>query len=394
MAATLLVLLGLPGGAASASVDLDEVANSLRRSPVYVEADAERALTDDEIDELRSVIRSADTPIYIAVLPASTADLAGGDAAEVASQLADAVNRPGTFGVVVGDSFRAGSSELAAGEAGEFAAAALEANGDDTAAVLDDFVERVGDAAGSATGSGESGDGGDDDGSAADWVLPVVLVGGVGAAGLLVWQRRRRRADEAERARAEAADRQLLRAEVSVLADDVVRLEPEIQLHPDVRNDFDAAVSRYRAAQAALDYTDEPVDMVRVARVVAEARYSMDRARAIVEGRQPPAPPEDLQRPGLHGEPAVALDTDRQPAYVGYPGGFAGGWFGGSSGLFTGLLLGSLLSGGFGGWGAGGTTIINEADDGGDGDFGGGDFGGGDFGGGDFGGGDFGGGDF
>ena len=153
LAATLLVLLGLPGGTASASVDLDEVASALRRNPVYVEADAERALTDDEIDELRSVIRSADTPIYIAVLPASTADLAGGDAAEVASQLADAVDRPGTFGVVVGDSFRAGSSELAAGEAGELAAAALEANGDDTAAVLDDFVERVGDAAGPAAGS-------------------------------------------------------------------------------------------------------------------------------------------------------------------------------------------------------------------------------------------------
>ena len=332
---------------------------------------------------------SADTPIYIAVLPASTADLAGGDAAEVASQLADAVDRPGTFGVVVGDSFRAGSSELPAGDAGELAAAALEANGDDTAAVLDDFVERVGDAAGSASGSG------DDDGSGSGWVLPVVLVGGVGTAGLLVWRRsRRRQAEAADRARAEAADRQLLRAEVSVLADDVVRLEPEIQLHPDARNDFDAAVSRYRAAQAALDYTDEPVDLVRVARVVAEGRYSMDRARAIVEGRPPPAPPEDLQRPGVHGEPAVTLDADRQPAYVGYPGGFAGGWFGGTSGLFTGLLLGSMLSGGFGGWGAGGTTIINEADDGGDGDFGGGDFGGGDFGGGDFGGGDFGGGDF
>jgi hypothetical protein len=386
LAATLLVLLGLPGGTASASVDLDEVASALRSNPVYVEADAERALTDDEIDELRSVIRSADTPIYIAVLPASAADLAGGDAAEVASQLADAVDRPGTFGVVVGDTFRAGSSELAAGEAGELAAAALEANGDNTAAVLDEFVERVGDAAGSST---ESSADGDDDGTGSGWVLPVVLVGGAGAAGWLVWRRRRRRqADEAERARAEEADRQLLRAEVSVLADDVVRLEPEIQLHPDARNDFDAAVSRYRAAQAALDYTDDPVDLVRVARVVAEARYSMDRTRAIVEGRQPPAPPEDLQRPGLHGEPAVTLDADRQPAYVGYPGGFAGGWFGGSSGLFTGLLLGSLLSGGFGGWGAGGTTIINEGDDGGDGDFDG-DFGGGDFGGGDFGGGDF-----
>ena len=50
LAATLLVLFGLPAGAASASVDLDEVAGSLRSNPVYVDADAERALTDDEVD--------------------------------------------------------------------------------------------------------------------------------------------------------------------------------------------------------------------------------------------------------------------------------------------------------------------------------------------------------
>ncbi len=386
----MILLVGLPAGAASASVDLDEVADALRSNPVYVDEDAERALSDDEAADLRSEIRDAGTPIYIAVLPASAADLAGGDAAEVASQLAGAVDRPGTFGVVVGDRFQAGPGELVAGLAVE----ALEAEGEDTAAVLDDFVQRVGDAAGSPQGSGDGGDAGDD-GGGSSWVLPLVLAGGAGAAGLLVLRgSRRRRAEAAERARAEEADRQLLRAEISVLADDVVRLEPEVQLHPDARTDFDAAVSRYRAAEAALDYTDSPVDLVRVGRVVAEARYSMDRARAIVEGRPPPPPPADLQQPGAHGEPAITLDAEHQPAYVGHPGGFAGGgWFGGSSGLFTGLLLGSFLSGGFGGWG-GGTTIINESGDGGDGDFGGGDFGGGDFGGGDFGGGDFGGGDF
>jgi hypothetical protein len=392
----LLVMVGLAAGTASASVDLGEVAGALRGDPVYVDTDAERALSEGEIDDLRSAIRSANTPIYIAVLPASAADLAGGDAAEVASQLADAVGRPGTYGVVVGgDRFRAGSTELPAGEAADLAQAALDANGDDTAAVLDDFVDRVGEAAESSGGSGGSGEGGDDD-SGSSWVLPAVIAAGAGGAGLLVWRRsRRRRAEAAERARAEAADRQLLKAELSVLADDVVRLEPEVELHPEARSDFDAAVSRYRAAQAAVDYADQPLDLVRVARVVAEARYSMDRARAIIEGREPPAPPDELLRPGRHGEPAVTLDEDRQPAYVGYPGGFQSGWFGGTGGgLFSGLLLGSLLAGGFGGWGYGGTTIINEGDDGGGGDFGRGDVGGGDFGGGDFGGGDFGGGDF
>ena len=159
-------------------------------------------------------------------------------------------------------------------------------------------------------------------------MLPVVLAAGVGAAGLLVWRRSKRRQEKAA--------------------------------------------------------------------VVAEGRYSMHRARAIVEGREPPSPPAELQRPGQHGEPALTLDSNRQPAYVGYPGGFQGGWFDGTSGLFKGLLIGSMLTGWFRGWGGGGTTIINEADDssgdggdGGDGDSGGGDFGGGDFGGGDSGGGDF-----
>ena len=362
---------------------------------MYVDTDAERALSEAEINDVRSAIRGANTPIYIAVLPASAADLAGGDAAEVAGQLADAVGRPGTYGVIVGDRFRAGSTELHAGEAADLAQAALDANGDDTAAVLNDFVDQVGDAAGASGGSGGSSEGGDD-GSGSSWVLPAVIAAGAGGAGLLVWRRsRRRRAEAAERARAEEADRQLLKAELSVLADDVVRFEPDVELHPEARSDFDAAVNRYRAAQAAMESADQPLDLVRVARVVAEARYSMDRARAIIEGREPPAPPDELQRPGRHGEPAVTLDEDRQPAYVGYPGGFQGGWFGGTGGgLFSGLLLGSLLAGGFGGWGYGGTTIINEGDDGGGGDFGGGDFGGGDFGGGDFGGGDFGGGDF
>jgi hypothetical protein len=392
LAAMLVAVWAAPAGAASTTVDLDEVADALRSNPVYVDEDAERALTDEQTGELRSAIRSAETPIYIAVLPAAAADLAGGDPAELASQLADEVGRSGTYGVVVGDSFRAGSSELAAGEAAELATAALDANEEDTAAVLVDFVGRVADAAGSSDDSdGAGGSDGGDDGGGSSWVLPLVVAAGAGVAGWLVWSRsKRRRQEAAERARAEAAERQLLAAEVSVLADDVVRLEPEVRLHPDAQADFDAAVSRYRAAQAALDTGDAPLDLVRVGRVVAEARYLMDRVRAIIDGRQPPPPPEELQRPGQHGEPAVTLDPDRQPAYVGYPGSFQGGWFGGTSGLFSGLLLGSVL---FGGWG--GTTIINDVDDGSGGDFGGEDFGGGgDFGGGDFGGGDFGGGDF
>ena len=198
------------------------------------------------------------------------------------------------------------------------------------------------------------------------------------------------------------ADRQLLSAELSVLGSDVLELEPQVTMHPDARPDYDAGVTRYKSAQAALKYADDQVDLVRVERVIDEGRYAMDRARAHIEGRQPPPPPEKLTRPGRHDEPAMDLDDEGAPVYVGRGGMMpwygGGGWFGGGTGLLTGLMLGQMLGGGFGGWGYGGGWGHggHEGGDGGGGDSGeaGGDWGGGDWGGGDFGGGDFGGGDF
>ena len=106
---------------------------------------------------MRDAIGDAGTPIYIAVLPA-----AGGRCVPVATRRGcpptqrRAVGRPGTYGVIVGDSFRAGSTELPTGQAGELATDALDSGGDDTASVLVDFVELVG-AAAASDGSGGSG---------------------------------------------------------------------------------------------------------------------------------------------------------------------------------------------------------------------------------------------
>jgi hypothetical protein len=178
--------------------------------------------------------------------------------------------------------------------------------------------------------------------------LPLALV-------LLVAGLARRRLRPSRRRPGSVSERggttneQVLRAELSVLADDVIRLEPRVALNEMARDDYEAATHRYRVAQAALDYTEEPVDLMRVQRVVDEANWSMSRARAILEGRRPPGPPPPLQRPGRRGEPAVGVDNGHQPVYVDSPAAFRSGWFGGGGGLFGGLLLGSM----FGGLGAG-----------------------------------------
>ena len=400
----LLALLVIPAGPASAQTPvLDRAGQELRRTPVYVDPAAERA-GDVSPPELQRKITDGDTPIFVAVLPAAAIAEAGGDAGQLPSTLAQKVGLQGTYAVVAGGSFRAASNVLPAGRAGAVATAAFQSkSGEGTQAVLTTFVDRINQAAGQAPGTGSGGNSGGGGGSAAGLLVLLALAGG----GLFLWYRGRARRRSQDR-REVAADRQMLQAELSVLGDDVLALEPQVTMHPDARADYDAGVTRYRSAQAALEYADDEVDLVRVRRVVDEGRYAMARARARIEGREPPAPPEELRRPGTRDEPALDLDERGTPVYVGYGGmpWYGGGWFGGGGGILTGLMLGQMLGGGWGGgWGGGlfGGGYGRDDDggweggDGGDwgaGDVGGGDVGGGDFGGGDFGGGDVGGGDW
>ena len=356
----IVALVAVGGMAAGATaVVIDDVAQALQSDPIYVDPDAERALSAEEVDDVRAAIGSANTPIYIAVLPAAAADAAGGDPAEVASQLAAAVGRAGTYAVVVGDRFRAGSSELPAGQAAELARQALDAQGDDTSGVLVDFVQRVGDAAAGESGGGSgSGDGeGGGGGGGFPW-LGVLLAGGAAASGYSIWRgSQRRKAEAAERARAEEADRQMLRAELSVLADDVVRHETEVQLHPEAQADYDAAVNRYRAARGGAGLRR------RAGRPGARrARGGRGRAtRWTGPGRSSTAASPPHRRgaaasPGDTASRPSRSTNERQPAYVGYPGGYSGrlvrrdGRWCCSAGCCS-----APCCGGFGGWGYGGT---------------------------------------
>lgn len=393
-----VLLFSLFAAPANAQVTaVDAAANALRSNPVYVHSGAERA-GDVDADRLRRQISEGDSPLFVAVLPAAAVDEAGGDVNRLPSVLAGRVGLRGTYAVVAGSRFRAGSNVLRTGQAGSLATAAFQArSGDGVGAVLETFVDRVNSAAAgsnaSESGGNSASDGGSSDGgSGGGGSGGLLLLLAIGGGGLFLWSRSRNRGRRQEERKEMEADRQLLQAELSVLGNDVMELEPHVTLHPNARPDYDAGVTRYQSAQAALEYADDQVDLVRVERVIDEGRYAMARARARIDGREPPPPPETLTRPGRHDEPALDVDERGEPVYVGY-GGMpwygGGGWFGGGSGLLTGLMLGQMLGGGFGGWGGHG-----HGDGGGDGGDSGGDRGGGDWGGGDFGGGDFGGGDF
>ena len=393
----LVALVLVPAAAAGRYVD--RAASALASDPVYVDPAATYHVDAGALR--REIEARGDGPIYIAVLPAAALAEGGGAATGVIDELRRSLGRRGVYAAVVGNHFRAESSDLARGRAGKLATAAFDAHrSDGVQAVLLDFVDRVGAARrGDATGGG----------SGFNWwwvFVPVVVLS-------LIYRavQRRRRAAEDSRAVKDTA-----RGDLTALADDVQELEHKVEGHEAAKKDYLAALDKYAAASAAFDRASTPSELAPVAESLEDGRYLMASAEARLAGKEPPerrpacffdprhgpsvrdvewAPPggqpravpacaacatriEDGQEPDSREVLVGGRSTPywaAGPAYGGYFGGF-----------FPGLLIGESL-GGFG-WGG-------PVDTGGAGpplgDFGGG-FGGGDFGGG--GGGDGGGGDF
>ena len=412
--APLAALAALLAPAPALAGEIDDAAESLRSDPVYVDPQAERAISPVEADRLRDRIRTAEAgPLYVAILPQDAVEEAGGDPDGVVEQLHDQLGRDGTYAVVVGNSLRAGSTDVEG--SGDLAAQALAQHRDEgVAPTLVAFVDAVGAERNPETSR-------DGDGGGFPWVLALLV--GIPAVLFLVVRRRRneeRRVDLAE-------VREEVEADLVALADDVKALDADVErpgADPRAKEAYTRALDRYEEASRAFDRARAAEELEPVAAALEEGRWEMAVAKALLEGREPPerTPPcffdprhgpsvaeVEWSPPGGMPRPVPVCEDDRRalergaepsirevssggrrvpywqagPAYGPYTGGFFGG------GILPGILIGSMLGGGFG--------DPFGRDDGGDdvGDLGGGDFGGDFGGGGDLGGGgDFGGGDF
>lgn len=414
------VLVLLATAAPAGASQLGDAVAALHRTPVYVAPGATPTLTAADQQRVRAAIARANTPVYVAVLPASALDETGGDPGELVRRLGVAERAPGTYAVVAGGKFRAGSTRLAAGRAAELATRAFDAHGNDgLAPTLVDFVDRVAAAERSGSGGGSSPGGG-----SGGLAIFALLIGGGGLFALSRARRRRR-----EEAAQVAELRRIANEDLVALGDEVRAIDLDIEMpdaDPRARDDLGVALDRYERAEQALGRARRPADFAAVSTALEEGRWAMESAKARLAGRTPPErrPPcffdprhgpstRDVEwaPEGYPARPVPACEADavriesgeephtrelqlggrRMPYYAGpgwmgpYSGGYYGGFGGFGTGLFGGLLLGDLMGDGFG-WGG-----VGDGGAAGGGDFGGG-FGGGDWGGGDFGGG--GGGDF
>jgi hypothetical protein len=155
------LLIGLSAAPAHAGPIVDAAATALANDPVYVDPEAEKAIgAADERRIEREIETNGHGPMYIAILPAAAVREAGGDATGVVDEIHGKLGRRGVYAVVAGNHFRAESTDLGRGEAGDLAREAIDAHrADGVAATLVDFVDRVGEARtnGGSDGGGSGG---------------------------------------------------------------------------------------------------------------------------------------------------------------------------------------------------------------------------------------------
>jgi hypothetical protein len=430
LAAVLAVaVLALGAAPAWAGPEVDQAARALRGDPVYVDPQADPRLSAGEERGLEQHIASADAgSVYVAVLPESARqEAAGGDPDALPAVLHDALGEPGTYAVVSGKHLSAGSTQLPAGTSARLVQEAIQEHRDDGLdAILTGFVDGVAAERRSLAGGGRDGGGGDGGGGDGGLVLLGLLAAGGGVFALSRARRRRRQAAET----AQHVDdlRRAARDDLVALGEDVRAIDVDIDMpdaDPRAREALALALQRYEEAETALDRARRPEDFAPITSALEEGRWSMEVAKARLEGREPPErrPPcffdprhgpsvRDVEWAPPGGEPrpvpvcaadAVRIESGQDPQTrevvaggrrvpyydaPGYFGPWAGGYFGGFGpafgGFLPGLLFGSVLSGGmfgpsgsdWGGDGGAGGDFGGGGDVGGGGDFGGG---GGDF---------------
>ncbi len=410
-------------GASTAST-VDEVAQALRKGPVYVDPAAAGQLSRSQADALTKKIKDADKPVFVAVLPQSPAFPED----SVLRTLRTDTGITGVYAIRLGDGFNAGADpQVMSQQAVQNLTAAVKAPGADTsaAAQLNSFVDRaVEQARGSAPGSwgGASSSRG---GSATAGLIAVGAVVVIGGAGAYTIVRRNRRRKEAEEQAALDKLRVVVDEDITAYGETLERLDfqpSEPGADDTMRADYERALDSYESAKSRMEQARHPSDVRGVTQALEDGRYSLAvldarRTGAELPARRPPCFFDPRHGPSVadvrwtpsggtarevpvcgadevrlrSGEDPMSRTVDmgdgsRRPYWEAGPayGPWAGGYFGGGllPGLLVGTMLGSMLS-----------TPAYAAEYGG-GDFGGGDFSGGDFSGSDFDSSGFGGGGF
>ncbi len=288
----LSLLLASASGAGAGAQGLDDIVTQVDLRGYYVEPGADADI--NELERIASEAADSDSPAAIVIL---AAEAEGGDDL-LASEVFD---RSGGFDtvVVVSDVGVGAFSVFDDDQLAESLAAALDVGrgGGSNEEIAEAFVDRLPGAAEVPTGDEEPADvpaavpsesASSDSGGGFGflWVLLVLaVIGGI------VWffvarSRRRRAVDEVEEARGE------IREQLEVIANEIFENQDTVELSGN-----EQAIAHYRDANVtyaeAVEQLDSTSDLLSLAELnhrVDRARWQLEAAEALVEGR--PVPPE------------------------------------------------------------------------------------------------------
>ncbi|EMF02631.1 hypothetical protein J7W19_21775 [Streptomyces mobaraensis NBRC 13819 = DSM 40847] len=424
-------LLLVAGGAAlappaHAATGLNEVAEGLKKSPVYVDPRASSQLSSADADALAKKIKDADKPVFVAVLP-NTPDF---PQATVLGDLRGKVGISGVYAIRLGDKFNAGADRrVMSNNAVANLRDSVRRNDNANASTeLNAFVDgAIKTARGHAPDSwGGSGSGG---GSTGLIVIGAIVVAGAGGA-YAFYRRAKKKREERERAELDAL-RVVVDEDITAFGEELDRLDfspSEPGATDAMRHDYEQALDAYEEAKRRIAAAARPQEVTAVTEALDNGRFAL----ATLAARRTGAPLPERRLPCFfdprHGPsvedvqwappggaprtvPACRADATRvadgedpasrtvqtaqgpQPYWNAGPAyaPWAGGYFGGGilPGLLVGTMLGSMLSGPAYASDFGGVPTDTGPEGG---DFSGSDFNSGDFGGGWGDGGGFGGG--
>jgi hypothetical protein len=304
------IVLGPAAAPTWAGDRIDRAAAGLRTDPLYLAPGADRLITREQADRISSRLRRATAPIFIAVLPVAAARETGRDPGRLPAALYLANGqRAGTYAVLAGPNFRAGSTDLGT-IADEIAQDAQAASGGNRADTILRFIDEVelklptpSPPASTATTTNRD----SSSGFPFAWLFGVLAVVLVGLAG---WAR-------AKTAKAEQQELDLsgdlVAADLRAIGEQVERAETNLggpHQDAEMRADYARALAGLAEAKQKVADIGERADVADLARTLDETRYALACALARTQDQPLPIRPPCVFDP-LH--PAAASEVRWAP---------------------------------------------------------------------------------
>jgi uncharacterized membrane protein YgcG len=305
LSAGIVALAAAPGALAQ---DAGAAASDLQGNDVTFEEGALNQNDIAELDETTARLQE-DGAFKVVVLAEPVSDFANAD--EFAAAVLDDLGEDGRVLVYTPNTVGLASTVDSGAEVASAKQAAI-----DTANQTNSFAAGVEAAAGELGVQGA--ETGDDGGGGGGWLLLLLILVPLALLVFFLW-RSRKRQKQVEAGALDTAEGQI-RAEVDAAANLVLELNDRVELPgaaPEAKELYQEGARLFTEVQEPLEEADTPAELEAVYPKILEARWKLESAQAILDGK--PAPARPTPKPLFPEPEPVPVPAQAQSAEASYP---------------------------------------------------------------------------